>query len=186
MLRGHSRGACRSAFSRGRLPVNHWNKGRSGSTSSLLYKKVLFFVQIHTYILPPNCQLPWLSLKPSKPPQLSESPQFPDRDKWFRTSPKAPPCCEFRCVPEVLYFRLCPDLKPKSHTHLHSQNASPKKLGCTSCFPSYKSWRLEVIEFNRSMRKRIRQDSAYVPRLLSKLLNKVILLLYFSFPKCSF
>lgn len=41
--------ACHSVFSRGRLFINHWNMGRCGYMSSLLYKKVLFFLlQTHT------------------------------------------------------------------------------------------------------------------------------------------
>lgn len=103
-------GACCSGFSMGRLSINHWNKGRSGIRSSLLYKKVLFCLFVSdTYILSLHCQVPWFSLQLSNLNPPHSSPGVPNSlaeiSDW-----EAPPCCEFRCVLEVLYPRLCPDL----------------------------------------------------------------------------
>lgn len=66
------------------------------------------------------------------PATLSESPALWQR---LRTLPKAPSWWRFGCALEVLYFR--PYLKPRSLTHLHPQNTSPRMLGYTSCFPNY-------------------------------------------------
>lgn len=124
-----------STVFQGMPPINSGNKGRSGTMASLLNKRALYFIS-DTYILP----LHWLSLQLSNLfNPLHRSLRVPRSLAEVNDSEP-----HQRHLPAVSSDAWqgssgsnCSQISNLSHTCPHSQNTSPKMMGCTSSFLRY-------------------------------------------------